>query len=62
MIQYNEAKALANTKKAIPVNNFDISVNELVGAFNMIQGTLDPSNPGGPKTQRKYNQELDREI
>ncbi len=27
----------------------------------MVQGTLDPSNPGGPLTQRKYNKERDRE-
>ncbi|KAG5607186.1 hypothetical protein H5410_028678 [Solanum commersonii] len=25
----------------------------------MVQGTLDPSNPGGPLTQRKYNKERD---
>ncbi|KAG5592178.1 hypothetical protein H5410_042692 [Solanum commersonii] len=43
------------------VNNFDINVNESVGASNMVQGTLDPSNPGGPLTQRKYNKEKDRE-
>ncbi|KAG5622293.1 hypothetical protein H5410_007511 [Solanum commersonii] len=27
----------------------------------MVQGTLDPSNPGGPLTQRKYNKERVRE-
>ncbi|KAG5570635.1 hypothetical protein H5410_060401 [Solanum commersonii] len=26
----------------------------------MVQGTLDPSNPSGPLTQRKYNKERDR--
>lgn len=60
-IQYKEAKSLADRKKGIPVNDFDINVNESVGASNMVQGTLDPSNPGGPLTQRKYNKERDRE-
>ena len=27
----------------------------------MVQGTLDPSNNGGPLPQRKYNKERDRE-
>ena len=27
----------------------------------MVQGTLDPFNPGGTITQRKYDKELDRE-
>ena len=27
----------------------------------MVQGTLDPFNPAGPITQRKYNKKLDRE-
>ena len=44
-IQYKEAKALANLKKGVPVNKFDTSGNESVGASNMVQGTLDPSNP-----------------
>ncbi|KAG5581931.1 hypothetical protein H5410_052558 [Solanum commersonii] len=58
-----EAKELANSKKGIPVNNVDvdINVNESVGASNMVQGTLDPSNPSGLLTQRKYNKERDRE-
>ena len=53
-IQYKKAKALANRSKRIPVNEFDISGNELVGASNMVQGTLGPSNLGGPLTQSKY--------
>ena len=61
-IQYKEAKALANRKKGISINELDITGNASIAASNMVQGTLDPSNPGGPKTQRKYNQELDREI
>ncbi|KAG5593453.1 hypothetical protein H5410_043967 [Solanum commersonii] len=36
-------------------------LNESVRAYNMDQETLDPSNPGGPLTQRKYNKEKDRE-
>ncbi|KAG5598730.1 hypothetical protein H5410_030100 [Solanum commersonii] len=60
-IQYKEAKSLANRKKGIQVNDFDINVNESVGASNMVQGTLDPSNPSGPLTQRKYNKERDSE-
>ncbi|KAG5609130.1 hypothetical protein H5410_020411 [Solanum commersonii] len=59
-IQYKEAKSLANRKKGIQVNDFDINVNKSVGASNTVQGTLDPSNPGGPLTQRKYNKERDR--
>ncbi|KAG5582219.1 hypothetical protein H5410_052846, partial [Solanum commersonii] len=58
-IQYKEAKSLADRKKGIQVNDFDINVNESVGASNMIQGSLDPSNPGGPLTQRKYNKKRD---
>ncbi|KAG5614802.1 hypothetical protein H5410_014626 [Solanum commersonii] len=58
-IEYKEAKALADRKKGIPINDFDINVNESVGASNMVQGTLDPSNLGGPLTQRKYNKERD---
>ncbi|KAG5581419.1 hypothetical protein H5410_052046 [Solanum commersonii] len=46
--------------RRIPVNDFDINVNESVGASNMVQGTLDHSNPSGPLTQRKYNKERDR--
>ncbi|KAG5630322.1 hypothetical protein H5410_002039 [Solanum commersonii] len=60
-IQYKEAKSLVDRKKGIPINDFDIDVNESVGASNMVQGTLDPSNPGGPLTQRKYNKERDCE-
>ncbi|KAG5611896.1 hypothetical protein H5410_023177 [Solanum commersonii] len=60
-IQYKEAKSLADRKKGIQVNDFDINVNESIGVSNMVQGTLDPSNPGGPLTQRKYNKERDRE-
>ena len=62
LIQYKEAKALANRKKEISIYEFYITGNASIGASNTVQGTLDPSNPGGPKTQRKYNQELDREI
>ncbi|KAG5586324.1 hypothetical protein H5410_046758 [Solanum commersonii] len=58
-IQYKEAKSLANRKKGIQVNDFDINVNESVGASSMVQGTLDPSNPGGPLKQHKYNKERD---
>ncbi|KAL3335250.1 hypothetical protein AABB24_031450 [Solanum stoloniferum] len=60
-IEYKKAKALADRKKGIPVNDFDSNVNESVGASNMVQGTLDLSNPGGPLTQRKYNKERDCE-
>ncbi|KAG5606293.1 hypothetical protein H5410_027785 [Solanum commersonii] len=60
-IQYKEAKSLANRKKEIQVNDFDINVNESVGASNMVQGILDPSNTSGPLTQRKHNKERDRE-
>ncbi|KAG5569916.1 hypothetical protein H5410_059682 [Solanum commersonii] len=45
-----EAKALADRKEEIPVNDVDINVNESVGASNMVQGTLNPSNPSGPLT------------
>ncbi|KAG5568136.1 hypothetical protein H5410_064849 [Solanum commersonii] len=45
-IQYKEAKSLADRKKGIQVNDFDINVNESIGASNIVQGTLDPSNPG----------------
>ncbi|KAG5620220.1 hypothetical protein H5410_005438 [Solanum commersonii] len=40
----SEAKALADRKKGIPVNDVDINVNESVRASNMVQGTLDLSN------------------
>ncbi|KAG5574998.1 hypothetical protein H5410_055132 [Solanum commersonii] len=59
-IEYKKAKALADRKKGIQVNDVDINVDQSVGASNMVQGTLDPSNPSGPLTQRKYNKERDR--
>ena len=59
-IQYKEAKPLANRKKGISINELDITGNASIGASNMVQGTLDPFNPAGPITQRKYNKELDR--
>ncbi|KAG5610800.1 hypothetical protein H5410_022081 [Solanum commersonii] len=45
-IEYKAAKALADKKRNSR-------------ASNMVQGTLDPSNPGGPLTQRKYNKQRD---
>ena len=60
-IQYKEAKALANRKKGISINELDIIGNASIEASNMVQGTLDPFNPAGPITQRKYNKELNRE-
>lgn len=61
-IQYKEAKTLANRKKGISINEFDITGNASIGASNMVQGTLDPFNPVGAITQRKYNKKLDRKI
>ncbi|KAG5586605.1 hypothetical protein H5410_047039 [Solanum commersonii] len=58
-IEYKEARAFADRKKGIQVNDVDINVNHSVGASNMVQGTLDPSNPSGLLTQRKYNKERD---
>ena len=60
-IQYKEAKALANRKKGISINEFDITSNASIGTSNMVQGTLDPFNPACPITQRKYNKKLDWE-
>ena len=60
-IQYKEAKALANRKKGISINELDITDNAWIGASNMVQGTLDPFNPAGPITQHKYNKESDQE-
>ena len=53
-IQYKEVKALANRKKGISINELDITGNASIAASNMVQGTLDLSNPGGPLTQLKY--------
>ncbi|KAG5587773.1 hypothetical protein H5410_048207 [Solanum commersonii] len=33
---------------------------KLLLAYNVVQGTLDPSNPSNPLTQCKYNKERDR--
>ncbi|KAG5588178.1 hypothetical protein H5410_048612 [Solanum commersonii] len=41
--------------------NMNLNLDENSGASNMVQGTLDPSNPTGPLTQCKYNEERDRE-
>ncbi|KAG5579895.1 hypothetical protein H5410_050522, partial [Solanum commersonii] len=54
-VEYKAAKAQAYKKKGIQVNDVDINVNQSVGDSNMVQGTLDASNPSDPLAQRKYN-------